>query len=83
MTRYDAPDDVVEQATALTRAASIDVGGVEYVVSARDGLPYFYDLNATSNFVADAPWVLGFDPFRAFGDYIVRVAGGTAARAAA
>jgi hypothetical protein len=81
--RYDAPDDVVAQAVALTRAASIDVGGVEYLVSARDGLPYFYDINATSNFVADAPRVLGFDPFPAFADYIVRVAGGSAARAAA
>jgi hypothetical protein len=83
VTRYDAPDDVVMQAIALTRAASIDVGGVEYLVSAHDGLPYFYDVNATSNFVADAPRVLGFDPFPAFGDYIVRVAGGAAARAAA
>ena len=83
VTRYDAPDDVVAQAIALTRAASIDVGGVEYLVSARDGLPYFYDVNATSNFVADAPRVLGFDPFPAFADYIVRVAGGQAVRAAA
>jgi len=83
VTRYDAPDDVVAQAIALTRAASIDVGGVEYLVSARDGLPYFYDVNATSNFVADAPRVLGFDPFPAFGDYIIRVAGGGAVRAAA
>jgi biotin carboxylase len=83
VTRYDAPDDVVAQAIALTRAASIDVGGVEYLVSARDGRPYFYDVNATSNFVADAPRVLGFDPFPAFADYIVRVAGGRAARAAA
>ena len=81
--RYDAPDDVVAQAIALTRAASIDVGGVEYLVSARDGLPYFYDVNATSNFVADAPRVLGFDPFPAFGDYIVRVGAGSAARVAA
>jgi glutathione synthase/RimK-type ligase-like ATP-grasp enzyme len=81
--RHEAPADVVEQAIALTRAASIDVGGVEYLVSAADGLPYFYDLNATSNFVADAPRVLGFDPFVAFGDYIARVAGGAAARRAA
>ena len=83
VTRYDAPDDVVAQAIALTHAASIDVGGVEYLVSAHDGLPYFYDVNATSNFVADAPRVLGFDPFPAFANYIVRVAGGGVARAAA
>ena len=35
---------------------------------------YFYDVNATSNFVANAPAVLGFDPFPRFADYIVRVA---------
>jgi hypothetical protein len=83
VTRYDAPDDVVAQAIALTHAASIDVGGVEYLVSAHDGLPYFYDVNATSNFVADAPRVLGFDPFPAFADYILRVAGAGVARTAA
>ena len=83
VSRVDAPDELVRQAVALTRAASIDVGGVEYLVGAHDGLAYFYDVNATSNFVADAPRVLGFDPFPAFADYIVRVAGGRAARAAA
>ena len=38
-------------------------------MSAQDGLAYFYDVNATSNFVADAPRVLGFDPFPAFVDF--------------
>ena len=37
---------------------------------ARDGLTYYYDVNATSNFVADAPRVLGFDPYPAFVDFI-------------
>jgi hypothetical protein len=37
---------------------------------------YFYDVNATSNFVADAPAVLGFDPTPRFADYIVGVATG-------
>jgi hypothetical protein len=41
----------------------MDLGGVEYLVSARDGLRYFYDVNALSNFVADAPNIVGFDPF--------------------
>jgi biotin carboxylase len=76
VTRYDAPADAVATAEALTREAGIDVGGVEYLVSARDGLAYFYDVNATSNFVADAPRVLGFDPFTAFVDSIVRRAEG-------
>ena len=71
---YEAPPAVVEQARALARGASIDVGGIEYLVGREDGRVYFYDVNATSNFVADAPAVLGFDPFPPFADYIVRVA---------
>ncbi len=74
VTRYDAPAAVVDQARALARGASIDVGGIEYLVGRDDGRVYFYDVNATSNFVADAPAVLGFDPFPPFADYIVRVA---------
>ena len=81
VTRFEAPPDAVAQAIALTRAASIDVGGVEYLVSRQDGRIYFYDINATSNFVADAPTVLGFDPFGPFVDYIERVASGGGAAA--
>ncbi len=71
VTRFDAPSDAIDTAIRLTLAAGIDVGGVEYLVGARDGLTYFYDVNATSNFVADAPRVLGFDPYPAFVDAIV------------
>ena len=71
VTRFDAPAEAVETAIRLTREAGIDVGGVEYLVGARDGLTYFYDVNATSNFVADAPRVLGFDPYPALVDFIV------------
>jgi hypothetical protein len=74
VTRWDAPPEVVDAVQALTRAASIDVGGVEYLVGRADGRVYFYDVNATSNFVANAPAVLGFDPTPRFADYIVRVA---------
>ena len=71
VSRVEAPRDAVETAIRLTRGAGIDVGGVEYLVGARDGATYFYDVNATSNFVADAPRVLGFDPYPAFVDFIV------------
>lgn len=81
VTRFEPPAAAVAQAIALTRAASIDVGGVEYLVSRADGQIYFYDVNATSNFVADAPRVLGFDPFKPFVDFIVRVAGQRSATA--
>ncbi len=74
VTRVEAPAAAVETARRLTRAGAIDVGGVEYLVNRADGQIYFYDVNATSNFVANAPAVLGFDPFPRFVDFIVRVA---------
>ena len=60
---YEPPAAVVEDARRITAAAGMDAAGVEYLVNDRDGLPYFYDVNALSNFVADAPRVVGFDPF--------------------
>lgn len=78
VTRIDAPQEAIDTVIRLTRAASIDVGGVEYLVSKADGNIYYYDVNATSNFVANAPEVVGFDPTARFVDYIVRAAqGGT------
>ena len=74
VTRVEPPAEAIDTAIRLARAASIDVGGVEYLVGRADGLTYFYDVNATSNFVANAPDVLGFDPTPVFVDYIVEVA---------
>ena len=74
VTRFEPRAETIEAAIRLTRAASIDIGGVEYLVGNDDGLTYFYDVNATSNFVANAPAVLGFDPTPVFVDYIVAVA---------
>jgi hypothetical protein len=45
---------------------------VEYLVSKADGRIYYYDVNATSNFVANADAVVGFDPTARFADFIVR-----------
>jgi hypothetical protein len=72
---FDPPADVIEDAKRIVAAAEMDVAGVEYLVNARDGLPYFYDVNALSNFVADAPAVIGFDPFVNLVDYILERAG--------
>jgi len=74
VTRFEAPPQAIDTVLRLTRAASIDIGGVEYLVAKRDGQIYYYDINATSNFVANAPEVLGFDPTARFVDYITRVA---------
>jgi biotin carboxylase len=75
--RHEPGRAVIDAVLALTRAARIDVGGVEYLVDRRDGRVHFYDVNATSNFVADAPAVLGFDPTVRFADYILAVAAGS------
>ena len=61
--RYEPPDEIVDDVKRIISAAGIDVGGVEYVVDARDGKANFYDVNALSNFVANAPEIVGFDPF--------------------
>jgi len=68
---FDPPEDVVADAKRIAAAAGMDVCGIEYVVDERDGQAYFYDLNALSNFVADAPNVIGFDPFVNLVDLIV------------
>lgn len=68
---YEAPPEVLDACTRIVRRAHIDVGGVEYLVDDRDGRPYFYDVNALSNFVADAPRVVGFDPFERLCDYLL------------
>jgi hypothetical protein len=74
VSRVDPAMEAIDTAIRLTRAASIDVGGVEYLVGKADGNIYYYDVNATSNFVANAPAVVGFDPTARFVDYILRVA---------
>ena len=56
-------------------AAGADIGGVEYLVNAADDQLYFYDINPLSNFVANAPQVVGFDPVPRFVDFILRQAG--------
>jgi glutathione synthase/RimK-type ligase-like ATP-grasp enzyme len=66
----EAPDELVRMARRLARRAGLDVCGIEYLVDARDGRPYFYDVNALSNFVTDAPRIVGFDPFSRFVDYL-------------
>lgn len=68
-------DTIIAQVEAIAQAAQIDVGGIELLVDDRDGQHYFYDINALSNFVADAPNVVGFDPWANLVDYLEQRAG--------
>ena len=67
---YEPPGEVVRAVESIARTAGIDVGGIEYLVDDRDGQLYYYDVNALSNFVADAPTVVGFDPFVRLVDFL-------------
>lgn len=68
--RYTPPDIVIRNVLAIAAAAGFDLGGVEYLVSDRDGEIYYYDINALSNFVTDAVHVVGFDPYAVLVDYL-------------
>jgi hypothetical protein len=67
---YTPPKNVIEAVEKIMKAAQIEVGGIEYIIDDRDGQLYYYDINALSNFVADGPKVIGFDPFVKLADYL-------------
>jgi glutathione synthase/RimK-type ligase-like ATP-grasp enzyme len=67
---YEPPPQVIHDIERIVQAAGIDVGGIEYLVDDRDGQIYYYDINALSNFVADAPRVIGFDPVENLADFL-------------
>lgn len=71
---YEPPRPVIEAVERIMAAAGIEVGGIEYMIDSRDGQLYYYDVNALSNFVADAPNVVGFDPFALLADWLEREA---------
>ena len=64
---------VIDAIETIVQAAGVDVGGIEYIIDDRDGKLYYYDVNALSNFVADAVNVIGFDPHKKLVDYIEKV----------
>ena len=67
---YTPPAEVIDAVERIVQAAQIDVGGVEYIVDDRDGSLLYYDINALSNFVADATRVIGFDPHARLVDFL-------------
>jgi hypothetical protein len=71
---YTPPQEIIEAVERIFAEARIEVGGAEYIIDDRDGQLYFYDVNALSNFVADGPRVIGFDPFDRLVDYLIQEA---------
>ena len=67
---FQPPLDVIRSVERIAQAAHIDVGGIEYIIDDRDGSLLYYDINALSNFVADATRVVGFDPHARLVDFL-------------
>ncbi len=71
---YQPPPEVIGEVERIFAASRIEVGGVEYMIDDRDGQLCYYDINALSNFVADGPRVIGFNPFVKLVDYLLEEA---------
>lgn len=67
---YTPPADVIKNIETIVQRSGIDVGGIEYIIDDRDGEVLYYDVNALSNFVADAVNVIGFNPHERLVDYL-------------
>jgi len=67
---FEPPAEIIETVERIVAAAKIDVGGVEYLIDERTGEALFYDINALSNFVADAERLVGFDPHEKLIDFL-------------
>lgn len=61
---------VIHAVEQIVQSAGIDVGGVEYMTDDRTGDTLYYDVNALSNFVADAVNVIGFNPHEKLVDFL-------------
>ncbi|HTA74350.1 MAG TPA: hypothetical protein VK733_08770 [Gemmatimonadaceae bacterium] len=69
--KANPPAEIIRAVENIARHVDLDVGGIEVLVDDRDGEYYFYDVNALSNFVADARNVVGFDPHERLVDYLL------------
>jgi predicted ATP-grasp superfamily ATP-dependent carboligase len=67
---YTPPQEVIDAVETLMQKSGIDVGGIEYIIDDRDGALLYYDVNALSNFVADAVNVIGFNPHKKLVDFL-------------
>jgi glutathione synthase/RimK-type ligase-like ATP-grasp enzyme len=67
----DVPQEAVDAAKRIVRAARLDVGGIEYLET-DDGRRVFYDINANSNLRPSVAAAWGFDPFERVVDFLLR-----------
>jgi glutathione synthase/RimK-type ligase-like ATP-grasp enzyme len=71
ITRAEPAPELIAAAERIAEASGLDVGGVEFLIDDRNGEALFFDFNGMSNFVADAPNLLGFDPHERLVDFLL------------
>ena len=69
---FTPPQEIIDAVEKIVAAAQIEVGSVEYLIDDRDGTIVYYDINALSNFVANAVEIVGFNPHVPLVDYLER-----------
>jgi predicted ATP-grasp superfamily ATP-dependent carboligase len=67
---FTPSDEIIANIENIVQHSKIDVGGIEYIIDDRDGEVLYYDVNALSNFVADAVNVIGFNPHERLVDFL-------------
>ena len=67
---FTPSDEIIANIERIVQESGIDVGGIEYIIDDRDGEVLYYDVNALSNFVADAVNVIGFNPHERLVDFL-------------
>lgn len=70
--KFTPSDEIIKTVERIVEAAQIDVGGVEYLIDNGTGDALFYDINALSNFVANARNLIGFDPHENLVDFLTK-----------
>jgi glutathione synthase/RimK-type ligase-like ATP-grasp enzyme len=68
---HDVPQEAVETAARIVKAAGLDVGGIEYLETP-EGRRVFYDVNANSNLRPSVAASFGIDPFDRVVDFLER-----------
>src|SRR5258708_8453979 len=60
---YEPPRQVIDDVERIVELASVEVGGIQYVVDDRTGRHRYYDVNALSNFLAAPVRLIRFNPY--------------------
>lgn len=67
---FEPEAGVIADVERIMAHAGMELGSVEYVTDDRDGQRLYFDVNALSQFVADGPGVVGFDPYAKLADWL-------------